>query len=824
MDRSRKDEELSRSIQVVILVCYSLYVAGLVVGSIIKGWELWSIPIWIIGIVVCWSIYIRQKLDEEFTIFFYAGFISLSNFYYGTHVEAFYNSTLIIVLALLLFSLTKSKDVLRIIAVSYLMILVYHAIMLALHREDIHSFSLSVTFMHILIVIVAHNVAGYLCEMLMASKRNTEELERSLELSKEKSEDFMANVSHELRTPINVVTGLSSVLLKDEKNDKKRADMSAIQSAGRRLFSRIEDILDYTEVDTGSLRISVDEYRISSVVNDIVTDYRVNMKPNLPELIVDMDVNIPARIMGDASKVKRIIRHLIDNAGKFTDENGCVYLKIFTRKKDYGVNLCIEITDTGIGMTPEELEKVVNGIFQSDSGRSRRADGIGLGLYIVYGFVTAMGGFVHIESEKKKGTKVIVSIPQKVIDEKPSVTLESPEKMEIVCYLNDNKYSSPAIREYYNVMIMNCIKGLGLPLHKVTDFDELKKLCEDSQITHMFISQDEFLEERDFYESVKSDISVIVAVNNNYRIPKNSKITFVKKPVFSHSLVNAVNRQMSVWEFDPETSGKKLSFKGVKTLVVDDEEMNLIVANGLLSGYGMDVTVVHSGMEAIHICEKQRFDVIFMDHMMPGLDGVETMQIIRKNAGSEDKTAILAFTANAVSGVREMFIQEGFDEFLSKPIETSELERVLKKLLPSTMWEYVDNTDENDEQMQNFEDEDEYRFSLLNAKEGQRICRGSKAFYEEMLMEFANNSQEIVDELQKLYEDKNWKDYRIKLNGLKLSARIIGADDLSREAREIERAAESSWEAYIVANHDVLIRRIGAIKSEIVSVCGGEAS
>lgn len=826
MDRGRRNEEMRKSIQIVILVCYSLYSLGLIVVSIIEKWELWAIPIIVIGTVTSWSIYISGQFVFRFRVFVYAGFISLAVFYYGSHVEQFNNAALIFVLAMMLFSLTEEKPVLRIFFMAYLMLLGYHLIMILTNIEQRGQLNVGTIILDCMAVTLADRVASYICEMFAVSKSMADELEEEMAEMKEKSEDFMANISHELRTPINVVTGLSGLLLNSEKEEKKKADLSAIQGAGRRLFSRIEDILDYTEIDTGSLVLSEDEYRISSVVNDISTEFRLQ-KEGAPEIIIDMDANIPARMVGDSARIKRIIRHLMVNAVKFTDGNGCVNLHVFARKKEYGVNLCIEVTDTGIGMTDEERKRVIEGLYQIDSGRSRRVEGIGLGLSIVYGFTKKMGGFARIESELKNGTKVTVSVPQKVIDEKPSVVVDHPEKLEIACYLRNDKYKSPAVRAYYTTMIMHILKGLSVPIHRVVEFDELKRLCAKSQITHIIIAEEEYLENTEYYENVKSEISVIATVSPGFRIPENSNVTYIRKPIFSHSIVNAVNRKMAVWEFDPETSGKKLVFKNVNTLIVDDEEMNLIVAKGILAGYGMDADLAHSGMEAVTLCEKKKYDIIFMDHMMPDVDGVEAMKLIRQNTGSDDRTAIIAFTANAVSGVREMFMKEGFDEFLAKPIELSELERVLKKLLPSTMWEYVTVKEEVDEAsaLSGYNGTNmPMNFGMLNQQNGVRICRGSNEFYAEMLFEFDREADGIISELQELYDARDWDNYRIKLEGLKLSSRIIGANDLSRKAGEIERAAEEKWEAFVVANHDDLKRQIDAVRSDIMRLYGGSAS
>ena len=823
MNRKQKDEETRRSVQIVILICYSLYSIGIALASITLEWELWVIPVLFLGAIISFNLYASQQFVYKFRIYIYAGFISLATFYYGIHFSTISNVALIIVLAMLLFSLTEEKEALRIFLGAYCMIILYHSILIVFKLEDLGNIRIQEVLLSVVSVLLASQMAGYVCELLKVSRGTSDYLEEELNSMKEKSEDFMANVSHELRTPINVVIGLSEILLKDEKSEKKIADINSIQNAGRRLFGRIEDILDFTEIDTDSLILSEDDYHISSIINDIVTDQRGYGKTKQPEIIVDMDVNIPSRMIGDAARIKRIIKHVLVNAVKFTDENGCVNLKVFTRPKEYGVNLCIEVTDTGIGMTQSELAKVSNAAYQLDSGRNRRAEGIGLGLSIVYGFVSKMGGFVRIESEKKKGTKVVVSIPQKVSDPKPSVDVPNKEAITGVIYIKNNKFASLAVREYYNTMFANLLKGLGMTMQRVSDIEGLKKLLAQVNVTHLFIAEEEYNEDRQYFESLKQDMYIVVAVSPEFKAPRNSNLLFVRKPVYSHSMASAISRKMTLWEFDPSGSSKKLSFSGVKALVVDDEDMNLMVAKGILSGYDIEVTLVRSGMEAVHECESKKYDVVFMDHMMPGMDGVEAMKLIRKNQGANDNSSIIAFSANAVSGVREMFMEEGFDEFIPKPIETSELERVLKKLLPSTMWQYVEIEDEEEVEETEFNGSVP-SISSINVEKGMKVCRNNEAFYREVLLEFATETDEIFDELQEYYDNKDWKNYSVKINGLKLAARLIGAEGLSNDAKEIEKAARENWEAYIVANHDSLKNELETLATDITRAYGGNVS
>ena len=174
--------------------------------------------------------------------------------------------------------------------------------------------------------------------------------------------------------------------------------------------------------------------------------------------------------MGDARKIKKILRHLIDNAVRFTKKGG-VYVRVYTLTKPYGVNLCMEVSDTGIGIEKEDLEKITEKFFKSDGGKNRRTGGLGLGLPIIYGMVTVMEGFMQVDSNLNDGTTVTVSIPQAVADAAPGMVLENRASLSLACYVRLEKYEIPKVREYYNEMISHLVTGLDVPLHRVSDLE-----------------------------------------------------------------------------------------------------------------------------------------------------------------------------------------------------------------------------------------------------------------------------------------------------------------------------------------------------------------
>jgi len=227
---------------------------------------------------------------------------------------------------------------------------------------------------------------------------------------------------------------------------------------------------------------------------------------------------------------------------------------------------------------------------------------------------------------------------------------------------------------------------------------------------------------------------------------------------------------------------------------VDDEPLNHTVAKGILSGYGMEVFSANSGPEAISFVHDKDVDIIFMDHMMPGMDGVEAMKRIRTELGRGRKDVpIVALTANAVSTAKEMFMREGFDAFLAKPIEVFELERTLRKVLPKSML-----TEEEQEAAvldSDVSDAQKTGVSLsefgIDEKTGLRYTSNDREFYEQLLIQYANDAAGKIQNADKLLTEKDYKNYEILVHAIKSSSKMIGAMELSEKALALEKAAEA---------------------------------
>lgn len=822
------EQEKQRVAHLIVLLCYTIFTLVLTGESLLLGWDIGAVMLLLAGLAACWVFHITGKIPEDTRLWVYVVLTMLAFFFYGIHDTSIYDMAPVMIVVIIMYISTEKYRIINLCMGAYFFTMFYDLVFVAGKTMEYTPLMITRTLLHLMLVYMAGRLSKIIIRRRLLERKRTDSIIEELEEANRRTEDFLANVSHELRTPINVVTGLTAVMLKNE--EEKRKDIQAVQMAGQRLFSQIEDILDYTEIDTGKIKVSEEPYMISSIVNDIVAGVRMQERENAPELIFDVDAGLPSLLAGDGRKIKKIIKHLVDNAVKFTTKGG-VYVRIYGLPKEYGMNLCIRVSDTGIGMEEESLSKIKERFYQSNGGRNRRAGGLGLGIPIVYGMTAAMEGFLQIESKKGVGTTVSVSIPQKVVDDSPCMSVAGRESLCLGCYLRPEKYGVPEVRSFYNEMITHMIRGLDLVLHRVFNLEELKKLVSMYQLTHLFIGKEEYEENRDYFEGADKSIVIVVVADDSLVLPRESRIRHIPKPFYCLPVIGMLNAGPAK---DMEGLEKeRMVCPGVRALVVDDEPMNLMVAEGILRDYQMEVKTAESGIRALELCEREEFDLIFLDHMMPEMDGVETLKRIRKMPTEEGRSlTAIAFTANAVSGAREMFLREGFDEFVSKPIEYLELERVLKKVLPKSLVSFVErdwheesryeqkafpaenhlnerDVDKTPEEGGESKAEEDMLSRLermgINTSAGLQYCRGDREFYLELLTKFARDAEQKEQAIEGFWQKEDLANYRIMVHALKSSAKMIGADNLSELARKAEEAAKNQDKAYIKANHGELL-------------------
>ncbi|MBR5994552.1 MAG: response regulator [Lachnospiraceae bacterium] len=371
---------------------------------------------------------------------------------------------------------------------------------------------------------------------------------------------FLANMSHEIRTPMNAICGMAELILRDDTlSPETRTNTENIQTAGKVLISIVNDILDYSKLESGNMEIIPVNYSFSAMIKDVLNMMSVRVDDKEVDIRADIQDGLPDSLIGDEIRLRQILFNLLSNAIKYT-EKGYVILDVKGKEDTGFVDLTISVTDSGIGIKKEDLSKLFTSFQQVDTRKIRNREGTGLGLAICKELLSLMGGDIEVESTYGVGSKFTIHISQKISD------------------------SSVVVEKF-----------------KTHEENEPQVVAPDA-----------------------------------------------------------------------------------KVLVVDDNAVNLKVSQGLIRTFGITVDTCKSGRECLEILKDTKdYDIIFIDHMMPELDGIDTLNMIRSDPSEYmKKVPLIALTANVVSGVREMFISEGFDDYVPKPIDMVWLNAILRKYLP----------------------------------------------------------------------------------------------------------------------------------------------
>ncbi len=620
------------------------------------------------------------------------------------------------------------------------------------------------------------------------SNQRQKKLIEMAEAANNSKSDFLANMSHEIRTPMNAVVGMCELILRENDiSDTVRDYCFSIQNSGRSLLSIINDILDFSKIESGKMDIVIDEFNIASTINDVINMAVTRKGDKKLEIFVDVDPTLPCVLKGDEMRIRQVIINLVTNAIKYT-KTGAMYLSLTYTKHDYGINLDVIVRDTGIGISAKNLEKLFSSFQQVDTKKNRAVEGTGLGLAISKRLVTQMGGFINVESEVDEGSEFRFTIPLRVANSDPFLTVNEPENIHAAVYIDIFKYEKlkevQAVRSVYKHMR----NGLKVDLTLFETLDSFKAAIAEKHYTHIFTETGEFEENREYFTELAQTENLIVIRErmDSFITPEGIKCLY--NPFYAVSAAAVFNNEGIATTIEHSRhAAARFTAGDAKVLIVDDNAINLKVAEGLMRPYRMNVSCVSSGKAAIDLVAKERFDIVFMDHMMPEMDGVEATKLIRGMEGEYYKRLpIIALTANAVNNARELFLSSGFNDFLAKPIETSSLDRVLRSWLPKAKMNRA-VAEEEVEKATKPETEDE----IFNAKTGIFYVGGDENSYTDILALYVKTGDETAGLIRKLFDEKDWKNYVIEVHALKSSSLTIGSKWLSEMARELELAGKA---------------------------------
>ena len=633
--------------------------------------------------------------------------------------------------------------------------------------------------------------------------------------------DFLANMSHEIRTPMNAVIGMAEMALREDIPDNARNYINQIKSSGRALLTIINDILDFSKIESGKMDINPVEYEPMSLFNDVANIIMTRLIDKDIELVLNMNVDIPHLLYGDNLRIRQILINLANNAVKFTHSGQVRFVIDFTRLSDEDIMLSVSVEDTGIGIKPENIVKIFESFSQLDSTRNRNVEGTGLGLAISKRLLNLMDGTIHVESEYGKGSVFSFKLPQKVIDDSPSMKVDNPSGAVAIGLFQNNYLSDGFAWDAAKLGVS--VVNLALDADLSAACETLQKR-DTSRKLFVFIEQELFTESlKEFFRTHQSVTAVVVAGFFSKVDADLPNLLVVKKPLSAMNMAMILNHR-KVIVTGPADKEDEILFTApeANVLIVDDNSVNLTVAEGLLEPLRMKTTTALSGKEAIRRIEETHFDLILMDHMMPEMDGVETTRIIRRMYPDYKNVPIVALTANAVGGVREMFLAEGMNDFVAKPIELRVLISKVKQWLPPEKIVKSQGAskpsaakDQRGTPAGPVSGSGKAE-SLLDLDEALRLL-GSEKLFKAVLAEFHRTIPEKSVRLEMLYRERKWDDYTIEVHGLKNAARQIGAGGLSNLCAELEKAGSMGNEEFINSAHGEMLEKYRSLEKFIDS-------
>lgn len=631
--------------------------------------------------------------------------------------------------------------------------------------------------------------------LILTDRTEQEAVIRELEKIREDKENigmtkslFLSNVSHEIRTPMNAIVGMSDLLLKENVSPKVRGYLDNIKVSADNLLYIVNELFDISRIEDGSLKIVEEAYEPMSLFNDLSMMFIHNIGDKPVELLYTIDPGMPSRLHGDVKRIRQIIINIVNNAIQYTD-SGFISVSVTVEERyDDDCTLSFSISDSGRGIKDEDKGALFYPFRRPDRESEDEKDAPGLGLSVCRQLVKLMGGEIGVESTFGAGSRFYFRISQGIVDDRNAAVIKEKDKKVRVWSLVENSWLKESL-----------YKLCGQYSVDVEDYRREMAEYVEKDKEHIFLFTDSIGLMEPYEEKSLSDSGVRICVLRNPvsgdPVDEKGRI-LINKPLYSLNFCQVLNGAASYvkgGEGEPDFTAPE-----ARILIVDDNEMNIRVARELLSPLKMHIDSAENGKAGVECVLGNNYDLIFMDHMMPVMDGVKALERIREiNDGRYAEIPVIALSANATDEAEELFREKGFSDFVAKPIRVRELIKCVKKWLPEK--KIVENAagegsgqedlyrkNETEDTARAFEDGIPETIEGINVEDGISYC-GSPALFLKCLVIFYKIIDKKTKVITKCLEDDLVRDLTIEVHALKNSARMIGAGKLSEDFRELER-------------------------------------
>ena len=628
------------------------------------------------------------------------------------------------------------------------------------------------------------------------TKQKLNESRHIIETARYNKSRFLANVTHEIRTPMNAIIGMNELILREELDPESRELAENIKTSSNQLLKIINNVLEFSKLDSNRMELYPTKYDFRTLMTDIIEAVSNEYASENTEFYAKIDPNIPRTLFGDNIRIKQIFMyllfstvHMLPHSRMSMDVKGEVDINTNT------VLLSCTIAESGFGLSEVEIDAMLSAYTRYDSRQKSDYKGMGLELSICKEILELMGGSLSNKSVEGVGMSVNFELINYIIEDTPLVRINTTNDYSILIYTKDT--------EDQDVWI-DILGQFQLYPNFVTGPNAFRQAIENRRYTHIFMDDMFYPMLKDTIRSaqINDEVYVLTEAGSIFSDFDNCKI--LRRPMTCLCVADALNNVWKSSDYKVAQKKEAVTYPEGKVIIVDDSIVNLKVLEGMLQTFAVNITKCKSGAEALSILEREEFDLIILDQRMPEMDGIELLHLIRKLDNANAMVPILCATADFGPEVSRMLLNEGFQDYLAKPVRRFYLERMLRKYMPAELAVsiFVDDIPETKEKKQesNSEKGNEAPAKdprIIDFNTGLNNLGGQMDAFASVVNAYYNEGVKKTELVPKLLEDNMIDKYVVEVHALKSSSAAIGADAMATLFRELEFAGKASNLEYI---------------------------